>query len=33
VYVRLMTAQSQGSNGGDTPPDANALVRELKLIE
>jgi Flp pilus assembly protein TadG len=33
VYVRLMTAQSQGSSGGDTPPDEDALVRELKLIE
>lgn len=33
VYVRLMTAQSTGSSAGDTPPDAQALVRELKLIE
>ncbi len=33
VYVRIMTAQTQGNQGGDTPPDENSLIRQLKLIE
>lgn len=33
VYVRIMTAQTQGTQDGETPPDQNSLLRELKLIE
>jgi Flp pilus assembly protein TadG len=33
VYVRIMTAQTQGNQSGSTPPDENSLIRELKLIK
>ena len=33
VYVRLMTSQTPGTNGGDPPPSEDTLLRELKLIE
>jgi hypothetical protein len=33
VYVRIMTAQTQGNQGGDTPPSEDSLIRQLKLIE
>ncbi len=33
VYVRIMTAQTQGNQGGDTPPNEDSLIRELKLIK
>lgn len=33
VYVRIMTAQTVGTNNGDTPPDEDSLVRRLQLIE
>ena len=33
VYVRIMTAQTQGNQSGNTPPDEDSLIRELKLIK
>ncbi len=33
VYVRIMTAQTVGANNGDTPPNEDSLIRELRLIE
>lgn len=33
VYVRIMTAQTQGTDAGNTPPDENSLLRRLRLID
>ncbi|MGW8282106.1 MAG: hypothetical protein ACWGON_02295, partial [Gemmatimonadota bacterium] len=33
VYVRIMTAQTQGTEAGNTPPDENSLLRRLRLID
>jgi Flp pilus assembly protein TadG len=33
VYVRIMTARTSGTQDGETPPDEDSLIRQLRLIE